>query len=296
MPLPIEITILGSGSAIPTLRRKHTAILLKYEGDYMLFDCGEAAQLGLQKANVSPMKIKRIFISHWHADHFAGLLPLIETLHMLGRQEPLEVYGPEASWFIEKILDLSYWSFRFQIKAFDVPLEEKEKIVEEKKYEIFSIPVKHSVPAVGYIFHEKDHWKIDVTKVEKLGIPLDKLQELKNKGAIRLGEKIVKIEDIAKRIEGRKVVYSGDTLALEELFKEASRGLLIHDATFIERVEGIQHASVREVCTLAKKYKVKKLVLTHFSRRYETEEEIKKVAKAIFPRVIIARDGKKIKF
>jgi len=296
MPVPIEITILGSGSAIPTLQRKHPAILFKYEGDYMLWDCGECAQLGLQKVGVSPIKIKRIFITHWHADHFAGIIPLIETFHMLGRSEPLEIYGPEAEWFVEKILELSYWRFGFDIKAFDVSTEEKEKIVTEEKYEIYSFPVKHSIPAVGYIFYERDHWKIIPSKARKFGIQGKQLQLLKKKGSVKINGKKVNIEEVAKRIPGRTVAYSGDTLPVEEFFANAPESLMIHDATFIEPVEGRAHSSFVEICELAKKYRIKKLVLTHFSRRYTDEKELRRKAKELFRRAVIARDGIKIRW
>ena len=296
MPAPIEIVILGSGSAIPTLKRKHPAVLLKYEGDYMLFDCGECAQLGLEKAGVSPMKIKRIFITHWHADHFAGLIPLIETLHMLGRKKTLEIYAPNAEWRIESILELSYWSFGFKIKPINVSTEENQRIVKEKKYEIFSLPAKHSVPTVAYVFKEKDHWKIIPSKLQRFGIKKEKIQLLKEKGKIRVNGKVVKIEEVAKKIEGRKIAYSGDTLPIEELFRLASHGLVIHDATFVQPVKGRMHASFEEVITLAKKYKIKKLLLTHISRRYKNHRELVKQAKALFSKAIVARDGMKIKF
>lgn len=295
MAVPIEITILGSGSAIPTLKRKHPAILLKYEGDYMLFDCGECAQLALQRAKVSPLKIRRVFITHWHADHFAGLIPLIETMHMLGRKDALEIYAPEAEWFVEKIMDLSYWRFGFGIRGMSVSLEEVQKIVEEKHYEIYSIPVRHSVPAVGYIFREKDHWKIIPSRLKKFGIKGERVQELKEKRVLKVSGKIVRIEDVAKMVEGRKIAYSGDTLAFEEFFKACENAeLVIHDATFLEPEKGRMHACIKEVCEYAKKYGIKKLVLTHFSKRYRDEKTLRKTAKSFFPSSLLARDGLKI--
>ncbi|MBU3957552.1 MAG: MBL fold metallo-hydrolase, partial [Nanoarchaeota archaeon] len=156
--LPIEIVFLGTGSGVPTLRRSQPAILLNYAGDCSLFDCGENCQLGLQKAKVSPLKIKRICISHWHADHFSGLLPLIETMHLFGRTEKLEVCGPEASRFMDSLLELSYLGFGFEIDAVDASAEEKQRVFSGTDYEIFSIPVKHSVPAVGYMFAERNKW------------------------------------------------------------------------------------------------------------------------------------------
>jgi ribonuclease Z len=109
MPEPINIRFLGTGAAIPTLKRRHAAILFHFGSEYFLFDCGEGTQLQMDKAKISPMKLSKVFISHWHADHFSGLLPMIESLHLSRRTEPIEIYGPEASRFIDALVELSYW-------------------------------------------------------------------------------------------------------------------------------------------------------------------------------------------
>ena len=170
MPLPIEIFFLGTGSSIPSEERRQAAYVLRRGIDVFLFDCGESAQLGLQKQNISPLKISKIFISHWHADHFAGLLPLIETMHLLGRKTPLEIFAPEASRFVDGITELSYYGIGFEIRARDCSEEEKKKLFENSEFEIFSIPVKHSVPACGFIFSEKPHIKIDAKLAKKFGL------------------------------------------------------------------------------------------------------------------------------
>jgi ribonuclease Z len=208
MPEPINITFLGTGAAIPTLKRRHAAILFQYGGDYFLFDCGEGTQLQMEKVKVSPMKLSKIFITHWHADHFAGILPMIESLHLSRKKEPLEVYGPEASRFIDALIELSYWGIGFEIKAKDIDEEKNvEKIVDNERYEIYAIGVKHSVPTVGYCFKEKDHWKIDVKKAKKYGLEGKILREIKEKGKVKFNNKIVKLEQIATKKEGRKIVY-----------------------------------------------------------------------------------------
>ena len=233
MPEPINIVFLGTGAAVPTPKMHQAAILLHYGGDYLLFDCGEGTQLQMEKAKVSPMKVNRIFISHWHADHFAGLLPLIETLHLSRRKEPLEVYGPDASRFVDALIELSYWGVGFKIEARNCGNEDIEKLCEGEKYEVFSIRVKHSVPAVGFMFKEKDHWKIDTKKADKFGLKGKMLREIKEKGQIKTGNKVVKLEQIALLKPGRKVIYSGDTAAFENLFNHARESdLLIHDSTF----------------------------------------------------------------
>ena len=297
MPEPINITFLGTGAAIPSLKRRHASILFHYGPDYFLFDCGEGTQIQMEKAKVSPMKLSKIFITHWHADHFSGILPMIESLHLSRRKEPLEVYGPEASRFIDALIELSYWGIGFEVKSIDTNEEKTiEKIFDSKKYEIYSIRVEHSVPTVGYCFKERDHWNIDVKKAKRYDLEKQQLKIIKEKGKIKVGKKIVELKQIAKKKEGRKIVYSGDTVPCKQLF-EMARGadLLIHDGTFVE-LPSIErpHSSAIEVAKLAKKYKVKKLVLTHLSRRYKTNKEVLDAVKPIFKNVVIAEDLMKI--
>lgn len=296
MPEPVEITFLGTGAAIPSLKRRHSAILLHYGKDYILFDCGEGTQIQLEKARISPMKISRIFITHWHADHFGGLLPLIETLHLCHREKPLEIYGPEATRFIDALIELSYWGIGFNLIPKDCGENNLEKILDTETFEIYSIKVNHSVPAVGYMFKEKDHWHIDMKKASKFGLKGRQLSQIKQFGKIKIKNKIIKLRQIAFVKPGRKIIYSGDTLITKNIFKNARNAdLLIHDGTFVEPFPGRAHPSVAEIAKLAKKYKVKKLVLTHLSRRYKTSNEILKVVKPIFKNAIIAEDMKRLK-
>jgi len=291
MPEPIKITFLGTGAAIPSLRRHASAILLQYGPDYILFDCGEGTQLRLEKARVSPMKIDKVFITHWHADHFAGLLPLIETLHLSRRKEPLIVYGPEATRFIDALVELSYWGIGFEVSPYDCGEEEIEKIFGNENYDIYSIRVLHSVPAVAYCLKEKDTWNIDVKKAKKIGLYGKKLRKIKEDGKIKVGKKIVKINQIAKKRLGKKIVYSGDTEISKSLFQFAKGAdLLIHDATFAESIEERPHASALDVAKMAKRYEIKKLILTHLSRRYKDPKEVLKTAKTAFKNVVVAED------
>ncbi len=171
----INITLLGTVSGIPTLTRNHPAIVLEYFSNYrdvLLFDCGEGTQKQLMKSGVSFMQISKIFITHWHADHFAGLIPLMQTMNLEKRKTPLTIYGPEAERFVSNILDLGYFGLRFPLKAVNVEFEgSKISVVDEgKDYQVLSIPAYHTVPAVAYCFKENDKWNLNEEKMKKIGL------------------------------------------------------------------------------------------------------------------------------
>lgn len=298
----IEITFLGTVSGIPSKKRSHQAIALEYyeeKKDTLLFDCGENTQLQLMKSDISFMDIDRIFITHWHADHFAGLIPLIQTMNLEKRTKELTIFGPEAERFVSDIVDLGYFGLRFPVRAVNVPFEgSKITLVEEKDtWEVLSIPVLHTVPTVAYCFKEKDRWNIDLNKLKKLGLQRGYwLNKLKKFGKAEYKGKVVKIKDVAKVKLGLKVAISGDTKPCENMVKIADcSDLLIHDGTFLEEDERRGHTDVRQAAEIAKKAKVKRLILTHISRRYTDTKEMEKEAKKIFPRTKVAHDFMKIK-
>lgn len=299
----ITITFLGTVSGIPSLSRNHPAIVLEHFTDIreaFLFDCGEGTQKQLMKSDVSFMAIDKIFISHWHADHFAGLIPMIQTMNLEKRQKTLTIFAPEAERFISNILDMGYFGLRFPVKAVNVPFEGSEitKIDETDNYEISSIPVLHSVPSVAFCFKEKDKWNIYEDKLEEKGIKKGPwLKKLKKEGKVVWNDQEIRIEDVGYVKEGLKVVYSGDTAPCDNIIKiSRDADLLIHDGTFLEEDVGSKaHADVKEAARLAKKAGVKKLVLTHISRRYTNPKELEDQAREILPDAVVARDMMKIK-
>jgi ribonuclease Z len=298
----ITITFLGTVSGIPSIKRNHPAIALEYFSDYrdvLLFDCGEGTQKQLMKSNVSFMQIKKIFISHWHADHFAGLIPLIQTMNLEKKNDPLTIYGPEAERFVSDIVDLGYFGLRFPVKAVDVPFEGSEiSVVDETDdYRILSIPVYHSVPTVAFCFEEKNKWNLDDKKLDKFGIKRGPwLKRLKKEGEIEFKGKKVKIENVGHVKKGLRVVYSGDTRPCENIVKiSKDADLLIHDGTFLEEDVGSKaHADVKEAARMAKKANVKELILTHISRRYTDLKELEEQATNVFKNSKIAYDFMKV--
>lgn len=296
----LEIVFLGTGSGIPSRKRNHSAIWLHYDQDNMLWDCGEGTQRQILKAGINFMKIDRIFITHWHADHWAGIIGLVQTMNLENRKKPLYIYGPDAERFVSDIMDLDYWGPRFRIIAKNAPFEGEEitTLLKEKDFEILSTPVLHTVPAVAYCFKEKDRWNVDIKKAEKLyGLKQGPLiGKLKAKGTLELKGKTIKLEEVGIVKKGVKAVYSGDTKPCETLVRLAKDAdVLIHDATFMEEMDNRMHTGAKEAAEVAKKAGVKQLILTHFSRRYVDIEPLKKEAKKLFDNTVIAEDFMNLK-
>ncbi len=295
----LEIVFLGTGSGIPSKRRNPASIWLRYEDESMLWDCGEGTQRQMMLYKVSFMKVSRIFITHWHADHWAGLIGLMQTMNLESRKDNLYIYGPEAERFVGDILDLDYWGPRFKIIPKNVPFEgdEPNVVYMSKKFEINSIPVNHTVPAVAYLFREKDTWNVDIKKAEELyGLTQGPaVGRLKKYRVIRFRGQKVSLEDVGILTPGIKIVYTGDTRScknLEKICNEAD--LLIHDATFMDEKENRMHSGAKEAAKLANKCKVKELMLTHFSRRYQDVKPLRDEAKKTFLKTKIAEDGMRL--
>ena len=291
----LEIVFLGTGSGIPTPKRNHPSIWFRYEDKNWLWDCGEGTQRQLFNARINFMKIDRIFITHWHADHWAGLIGLIQTMNLEKRNRTLSVYGPDAERFVGDILDLDYWGPRFQIKGIDVPYEGGEATVLYKtgSFEISSIPVDHTVPAVAYCFREKESWNVSLEKAAKYGLKQGPLiGKLKDEGEITFKGKEIKLEDVAVSKPVLKVVYSGDTKIcdnVEKISKDAT--LLIHEATFLNENEKKRlHTGADEAAKLAHRANVSRLILTHFSRRYTDIRQMLSESRRYFRNTDLAED------
>lgn len=292
----MDIWTVGTSSAVPTRERGLAANLVNYEGERILFDCGEGTQRRLMMDRLGFMKVSRIFISHWHADHFSGLLGLIQTLEMEGREHPLYIYGPpRTEEFTEKILDTGYFNRSYDIYAED--LVEGDVIVGEG-YEVRPFEVEHGVNAFGYVFEEDDKKKANKQKMEELGIGSSpKVGKLKEGESVEYEGETIEPEDIVEKVSGRKMVYSGDTAKCDKMIENAKDAdLLIHEATvthdMIEDRKG--HSSARQAAEIAKEADVEQLALTHFSRRFRNEEEkLLEEAQEVFEETVLGEDGKK---
>lgn len=300
----IKLTFLGTVSGIPSKTRNHPAIALEYFGEgkeTILFDCGEGTQRQLNLAGISFMDIDKIFITHWHADHFAGLIPLLATMNLEKRTKELHIYAPEAERFVSHILDLGYFGNRFPIVATNVPFEGEEitEIDSGEEYKIYSIPMFHTIPAVAFCFKENDKSNIDLGLLKRLDLKRGAwLKELKRKGVAEYKGTHVRLEDVAKISKGLKIVYTGDTKPNNNVVKISENAdVLIHDSTFLEadEVKGKAHADVKQAAESAKKAKVKQLILTNISRRYKNPDELEKLAKKVFKNSKVAYDLMELK-
>lgn len=294
----MEITFLGTGSMMPTAERNHSAVLLSYKNETMLFDCGEGTQRQLRMAKISPTKITKILITHWHGDHMLGLPGLIQTMGACEYSRVLEIYGPGGTKsYLKKLLSSFIMESRVKMKVVEI---EKRAFYENDDFMLEALPVRHSAPCLAYAFIEKDKRKINIEYLKKYGLkkhPI--LKELqKGKDIVWEGKKI-KAEKATVLKKGRKIVYITDTTHCENLVKIAKDAdLLICESTLSsklkEKAARIKHMASCDAAEVARKAKAKKLVLTHFSQRYKSVSELKKEAKAIFPETECAEDFMKI--
>jgi len=298
----IKITILGTTAGIPTRKRAHPAIYLSYESKNKfcyLFDCGEGTQRQMLLANLNPMRLNEIFITHWHPDHYLGLPGLVDTMSFENRVKPLTIYIPEAER-LTNLLNLEHSIRKFEIIPKNVPAKGNERIslLETEDFKIVSTPVEHNVPSVAYSLIEKDKIGIDKEKARKMGLPEQGLiyREIKEKGKTTFGEREVKLEDISLIKKGKKIVYSGDTRICDNLIRlSQDADLLIQDCTYFnsKKSEEYMHASLEDVIKMANQIDVKRIILTHISRRYKNTEELRKKIRD-YPTFQIAEDFMKI--
>ncbi len=296
--MSFDLTILGSSAALPTSRRFPTAQLLKAGERFFLIDCGEGTQIRLRQYGINPSRIHHILISHLHGDHVFGLFGLLSTLGMMGRKVPLHLYGP---FELEEFMN-SYSQF-FGPLPFELvlrtPSENMDFIYESDELTISAIPLKHRVPAFGYLFREKKKpLNVRKEKIETLGLGIADIVKLKRgKDYVsKNGEVFPNSQLTLPPMHQRSYAYLSDTLFVPEL-AEYIKGvdLLFHEATFSERDKKLakqtQHSTAAQAATLAKLAGVKKLLIGHFSSRYKEPVLLENEAKEVFKNTEGVNDG-----
>lgn len=292
----IKITFLGTSDAIPSARRNHTSIFLNYVQENILIDCGEGTQRQIRKAKLNPCKLTRILITHWHGDHVLGIPGLLQTLALSGYNKILYIYGPRGTkQYIEEIMKIFKFVGKYEIKVEEII--SKGKFYETSDFYLEAEQMEHGTPANAYNFVIKDKIRIDKKKLGKLKLPEGPhLQQLKQGKDISYQGKKYKSKELTYFEEGKKISIVLDTAMnsrIEGFVKNAE--LFICESSFGSELEKEarerMHMSVNQTASVAKKAKVKKLILTHISSRYEKNlNQILSEAKKIFKESYLVKD------
>jgi len=296
--MSLKVIFLGTAGSIPTSKRSLPAILIKRKGEQIMFDCGEGVQRQMIMAGASFHKEMKVFVTHMHGDHVLGLPGLMQTMALLDRNKPLEVYGPPGiKNFVQCLRETVQFALTFSIEVHEI--HDAGIICEEPEYTVQAVWANHVIPNLAYALVEKPRpGKFYPEKARALGVPKGPLwSQLQRGKEIKLPNgKNVKPEDVmGPPRPGRKIVYTGDTRPFEGLADfAADADLLIHDATLddelAEKAYKDGHSTPSQAAEDAKNSRAKRLVLTHISARYEDPRVLLKQARKIFKNTQVAED------
>ncbi len=296
--MSIQIVFLGTSGSVPTPKRSLPAILVNRESEQFMFDCGENVQRQMMIAKTGFHRKMKIFISHMHGDHILGLPGLLQTMALLDRTKEVEICGPPGlKRFLTGIKETVQFVLTFPVKVHEIAYS--GIICDDEHYTIEAVKSNHVINSLAYAFAEKPRpGKFYPSKAKALDIEEGPLwSELQKGSNVRLPNgRIVKPQDVmGHQRRGRKIVYTGDTRPFKGLVRFAEGAdLLINDCTLgddlAERADEDGHSTPSQAAENAKKAKVKKLVLTHISARYDDATILLKQAKKIFRNTIIAED------
>ncbi len=296
LPSPVQIVFLGTSGSWPTPKRSVAAVAVKRGPEVILFDCGEGTQRQFMLSKLSFMQVSKVFITHFHGDHFLGLPGMIQSMSMNDREKPLHVYGPEGmSKLLVTLVTLGYFAPGFRI---DVTEMKGGSSIDFGEYMVTAIDAKHAVPAISYCIEERQRpGRFDKEKALALGIPTGPLfGKLQDGHTVTVnGRTFTPDLVMGPPRRGRKIVYTGDTEVTPRLV-EFAKGcdVLIHDATADSSMEAkankYGHSTAKQAATVAKECNAKALILTHISPRFEDATPILVEAKAVFENSILADD------
>jgi ribonuclease Z len=301
----MKLTILGCHSATPRTNTNPTAQVLEIKNHLFLIDCGEGTQVELRRNKVKFSRIKHIFISHLHGDHYFGLVGLISTFGLLTRATELHIYAPKG---LKKVITLQMklsdsWT-KYPLIFHELTSKKSELIYEDEKVEVRTIPLKHRIYTNGFLFKEKENERnLDINAVLNANINRAYYRKLKQ-GADVENEKgvLVKNKTVTKNpAPAKSYAFCSDTIYNESIIpiiKDAT--VLYHESTFLEKNESLceptKHSTARQAATIAKKANVDTLILGHYSTRYDSYEGFETEAKTVFDKVLLSKDGKFFEF
>ncbi len=297
-----ELTILGSGSALPTSNRNTTAQVLNVLERFFLIDCGEGTQHQLRKFKVSFNQINHILISHLHGDHFFGIFGLISTMALVGRDRPLNIYGPpELEHLLHTVLKPQFETPPFPINFHSLTQNSTSIIFEDKVLTVTAFPLKHSLPVWGFLFKEKDRLrKINPDKISEYNITIPEINSVKEGGHIKREKQIIANDELTHDpLPPRSYAFMTDTLFTKRHLKLLKKtDLVYHESTFLHEdltlARKTTHATARQAGIFAREAQVKHLFLGHFSTRYKNNAMFEAECQEEFKFSTAALDGDKI--
>lgn len=298
--MTFSVTILGSGSAVPTPDRFPTAQFVSCNSRNILIDCGEGTQFQMRRYGIKIQSLQLILISHLHGDHFFGLVGLLSTMHLLGRNSGLTIIGPTGlEQIIRSQLEIGYSKLDFDITFVALKKGDVTCVFEDKVLEIHTFPLNHKVPTHGYLIKEKQgDLKMNKDKVIEFEIPLSVIHQLKaGNDFLDDNGKFWKYKEFTlPPKKSRSYAFCSDTKFDERLIEYIEGAtVLYHEATFIEkdknRANKTFHSTAKEAAEIAKKSKVQQLIMGHLSARYKNDVEHVSEAKQVFENSIYASDG-----
>ncbi|MCH9634784.1 MAG: Ribonuclease Z [Chlamydiae bacterium] len=295
-----DFIILGSSSQTPTRFRNHGAYLLRWNGEGFLFDPGEGTQRQFIYANVAPTCITRIFISHFHGDHCLGLGSMLMRLNLDKVSHTVHCYYPGR---YKKFFDrLRYGTvYHDTLKVVEHPVFEEGIVEDSGKFKIEATFLEHGIENIGWRITESDQRKFDKEKLQALNIKGPHVRKLHEQGSLNVDGVEVSLDEVSWIRKGDSFVYAVDSRKCPQIVKLAKGAkLLVSEATYADCDKALaydhHHMTARQAAQIAREAKAKKLILTHFSARYQSTHELLEEARAVFPNTEIAEDFKVFEF
>jgi ribonuclease Z len=294
----LRVVFLGTSGSVPTFKRSLPSVVVQCPRDQWMFDCGENVQRQMMQAKVSFHRKMKIFITHLHGDHVLGLPGLLQTMALMDRKEPVQIYGPVGlKEFLVCTKEILNFGLNYPVEINQILSE--GVVCDEEAYSIVATKSNHAVESYAFAFVEKPRpGKFYPKKASALGVPAGELWSRLQRGEeIKLVDgKLVKPSDVMGPMRtGRKIVYTGDTKPFEAFAKFAEGAdLVIHDCTFddslTEKAAVDGHSTPSQAAGQAKAAGAKQLVLSHISARYPNAGLLLEQAKKVFPNSVLAED------
>lgn len=295
-----ELHILGCGSALPTTRHFATSQVINLRDKLFMIDCGEGSQLQFRRSRLRFSRLNHIFISHLHGDHCFGLLGLISTFGLLGRTAELHIHSPKGlEELYAPLLAFFCKNMSYQVVFHEFEAKEPAVIYEDRTLTVTTIPLKHRIPCCGFLFAEKPRPNHIIREmIDFYQVPVYELNRIKNgedfltaEGEVIPNSRLTRPSD-----PPRRYAYCSDTIYRKEIIQQVEGvDLLFHEATFAQselvRSKETFHTTAGQAAQIALDAKVKKLVIGHFSARYEDEQVLLDEAVAVFPATILAKEN-----